>query len=577
MKTDKLNRILPKVSKPYRYIGGEVGERKKNWDDSKVKFCLIYPDIYELGTSHLGLSILYNIVNDEDWMLAERAFVPGLDMASHLKEEGIPLFSLESQKPLRDFDVIGITLPYELTFTNILTILDLAHIPRRSIQRGDSDPVVIGGGSSVFNPEPVADFFDAIVIGDGEDVVLKIGEVVRNNKGKRDAILSGLSDITGVYVPNHFSKKQIKRAHIENLDNAKYPLSPIVPYRSTHERAIVEVARGCKRGCRFCQAGFIYRPWRERSSKDAVRLAIAQLENSGCDVLSFLSLSLSDWGGLSAALQAVDARQSELPFNISMPSLRVEALNDEILKRLGKDRSSSFTLAPEAASELLRRMMNKGNNDEELLASVKKIFELGWHHIKLYFMLGLPGETDEEIFAISALAKRCLSIGREYIRHPNITVSTSTFVHKSHTPFQWAPQISIDETRRKQAILKRDLRGPGLKYKWHNPEMSLLEGIFSRGGRELSKLIERACDLGCRFDAWDEHFRFDLWRQAFEEMKIDVDDYLKECDKDFKFPWDHIFVDLKKEYLWSEWERAKESKLTPMCEIGRCKKCGICK
>ncbi len=569
----EITKILGSVEKPYRYIGGEAGSRKKAWDDAAVRICLAFPDTYEMGMSNVGLSILYNVVNDRPDMLAERAFAPWTDMEAELVKNGLPLFSLESQRPVKDFDVLGVGLPYELSYTNILTILTLSQIPLRAKDRDESHPLVIAGGPSAFNPEPVADFFDAIVLGDGEKTLLQILDLVKE-KRPRDELFKRLSEIDGVYVPSIGNK--VKKAIAWDIENSPYPEKPLVAYAAVHDRIGIEVARGCTRGCRFCQAGFIYRPTRVRTPETATKLALSQLQNCGHEDLSFLSLSLGDYPCLNELLKSVGDSWKGSPINPQFPSLRVESLSDETLNLLGSARHGSFTLAPEAATERMRAAINKGNTDEDLYVSVEKVFAAGWHQIKLYFMIGLPGETLGEIEGIVEMANRCLDIGKKYHGRAEVTVSTSTFVPKSHTPLQWAAQISMDETISKQDYLKRQLRRRGLFYRWHNAKMSFLEGVFSRGDRRLSQVIEHAYQLGARFDAWDDKFDFSIWEKALAEEGIDPSQYLRARNQDEKFPWDHLYTELKRDFLWREYEKSKRGEFTEDCSSGKCTGCGVC-
>ena len=575
----EIREILASVAKPFRYLGGEVGSKARPWDEAGVRVCLAFPEVYEIGMSHLGLSILYDILNKTDGVLAERAFAPWSDMESELRSRGVDLFSLESQRPLRDFDVVGISLAYELTYTNTLGVLSLSGIPLRARDRGEGDPIVIAGGPCAFNPEPVADFFDAIVIGDGEQATVDLVERVRS--GRRDGrsrseIVKSLAEIDGVYVPSLESGRRVGMARVIDMDGAPFPTNPICAYQATQERAAIEVARGCSRGCRFCQAGYAYRPVRQRSGKVAAGLAASAIESTGREDFSFLSLSISDWPPLEGALASVHDACGAMEVNASLPSLRAEALSDGMMRELGRARSGSFTLAPEAATERMRRAINKGNTDADLYGSVERVFAGGWQQVKLYFMLGLPGETDEEVEGIVRMANRCLDIGRKYHRRPNVTVSTSTFVPKPHTPFQWDEQISVEKTLELQRHMKRRLRRPGLYYRWHKAEMSFLEGVLARGGRELADVIERAFENGARFDGWDERFDMSIWEEAFSEAGLDPKDYMNARDVAESMPWDHLGAGPSREFLIRERERAASLVATPDCTEGECSNCGIC-
>jgi len=568
--------ILGSVERPYRYAGGEVGSIAKGWEGSDTRVCLVFPDIYEIGMSHMGMAILYGTINAQEGMLADRAFAPWADMETRLRESGCPLFALESQRPLRDFDVVGVSLAYELTFTNALNVIDLAGIPLRAADRGEGDPLVIAGGPCAFNPMPVAAFFDAIVVGDGEEATLSILRQVRAAKQGgvgRQALLEKLAGIEGVYVPG--AARACGMARVADLEDAIHPRTTVVAHAATQERAAVEVARGCTRGCRFCQAGYIYRPARQRSGQLASNIACDLVRASGREDFSFLSLSLGDWPALGGALREVQNR-CELEVGAQLPSLRAESLGRDVARSLGRARSGSFTLAPEAATERMRFAINKGNTDSDLYRSVESVFAEGWGKVKLYFMVGLPGETDEEIDGIARVARRCLEIGRRHHRRPTVTVSTSTFVPKAHTPFQWEAQIGIERTLEVQRWLKRLLRGPGLQYRWHDAGMSFLEGVLSRGGPELADAIGIAFRRGARFDGWDERFDLELWLSAFEEAGIDPHGYLEERAPDFEFPWERLGAGPSKDFLIRERRRAAGYETTPDCSTGPCSACGIC-
>ena len=574
-----IREILASVDRPFRYVGGEVASRPQDWDRVSVRMCLAFPEVYEMGMSHLGLSILYHIINDRPDFLAERAFAPWTDMEEVLHKHNARLFSLESHRPLADFDLLGFSLSHELTYTNVLNMLGLSNIPWRADDRNGDHPIVIAGGPCTFNPEPVAPFFDAIVIGDGEEIILKIAEVVGRAKrtaANRRQILNELKEIQGVYVPSLGNCSNVGRAVVADINDVPFPIIPVVPHASTQDRLAIEVARGCARGCRFCQAGYIYRPVRQRGGALASDLAVKGLKIRGDERFSFLSLSIGDWSPLEDALSSVHLGCGGMTVNANLPSLRTEALTGPVIDALGRARFGSFTLAPEAGSERMRRFINKGNTNQDLYTSVQKVFESGWHAIKLYFMLGLPGETEEDLEGIVEIANRCRDIGRQHHRRPEVTVSTSTFVPKAHTPFQWERQISIDEVHARQQYLKKRLRGPGLSYRWHDAGKSFLEGVFSRGGQELAPVIEKAYEKGARFDAWEERFDLSRWLSAFDEVGIDPKEYLNERDRDAAFPWDHLGVGPDRDFLWRERERARELAATPDCTTGPCSHCGIC-
>ncbi|MBT3181388.1 MAG: TIGR03960 family B12-binding radical SAM protein [Deltaproteobacteria bacterium] len=576
----KFFEMLCSVNKPYRYIGGELNSRKKAWDSVDIHICLVFPDSYEIGTSHIGLSILYNVANDRDDILAERAFTPWADMEEALSSRGIKLFSLESNRALDEFDILGFSLGYELTYTNVLTVLKSAGIPIYSKDRDESHPLIIAGGPCTYNPEPVAAFFDAIAIGDGEGLVVEISEMAKVSKKEdehRGDLLRRLARISGVYVPSLGNMASgVGRALQCDINSAPYPVHPVVPYATTQMRAAVEVSRGCARGCRFCQAGFIYRPVRQRDSSTVSKIASECILSTGYEEFSFLSLSLGDWAPLESALRQVHEACAPLPVDASLPSLRVESMSDRMLSSMGSSRSGSFTLAPEAGTERMRNLINKGNTDQDLYVSVEKIFKNGWQAVKLYFMIGLPDETQDDLKGIVDIANRCLSIGRKYHRRPDVTVSTSTFVPKAHTPFQWERQISIEEAVEKQAYLKKHLRRPGLHYKWHRAEMSFLEGVFARGGAELADVIAIAHEDGARFDGWDEHFDIGRWRRAFAKRKISPDRYLEGRGNSFEFPWDHLKVGPDKHFLMKERDKARRLQGTLDCVQNECTSCGLC-
>ncbi len=574
---EQIDSLLSKVRRPSRYIDGEVNSVHKDWDGAKVKWCLAFPDVYEVGMSHIGLGIIYDILNACDDTLADRVFTPWTDMESAMRAENVPLWGLESKRSLSEFDIIGITLPYELTYTNILTMLNLAGIPFYAKDRDASHPLIIGGGVGAFNPEPVADLFDAIILGDGEEVVLEISKIVKDLANKPN-ILCALSKIRGIYVPSiHDGSAKVYKAIVSDIDAAEYPKAPVVPFMKViHDRVGIEIQRGCARGCRFCQAGYIYRPVRQRSISRLEELSNCQLQSTGNEDLSFLSLSAGDYEPLPELMKNVAAAHEESWINMNLPSLRVESLTPDILSVMQRTLKGGFTLAPEAATDRLRRVINKGNTEEELLFTIDKIFGIGWRQLKLYFMIGLPTETVDDVKAIAELSHKAYDIGRRYRRDITITVSVSTFIPKPHTPFQWAGQISIAETKQKQDILKGLLRRRGIELKWHHADISFLEGVFSRGDRSLLKVIVNAWNAGARLDAWDEEFKYDVWMTAFKDAGIDPSEYLKPKSLEEKLPWGHLFADIDPEFLKKEYELALQGEITHDCVNGKCSKCGVC-
>ncbi|WP_417909018.1 TIGR03960 family B12-binding radical SAM protein [Candidatus Electronema sp. PJ] len=590
-----LDSILPLVRKPGRYIGGELHAARPDYAAVELAFALIFPDLYEIGTSHQGLQILYHILNREPGLAAERCFCPDTDMEEQLRRHKLPLFSLESRRPLAAFDVIGITLPYELCFSNILTILDLAQIPLRAAERGEDAPLVIGGGSCSMNPEPLADFFDAVVLGDGEEVILEIAAALR--AAKRDGLsrqekLHRLAEIAGVYVPSFFEPQyegqqlkaviplkpgytHIRRRIVPQLPPTELLERPLVPMvKPVHDRLGVEIARGCTRGCRFCQAGMIYRPVRERTVEQVMQLAEQGIQNSGFGELALLSLSTGDYSCLPELLTKLMDRFAEERVSISLPSMRVGTLTPEVIAQIRRVRKTGFTVAPEAGTDRLREVINKGITEADLLAGCRDAFNAGWSVLKFYFMIGLPTETLEDVDAIVDLAARARREASG--KKADINVSVSTFVPKPHTPFQWCSQISLDESKERIQRLMKKLPPKGYKLKWHDPEQCLLEGVFSRGDRRLSRLLEEAWRDGARLDGWNEHFSLARWQQAAERVGIDLEFYLRQRDRSEVLPWDHLSSGVDRSFLEREYERAMERAYTPDCRNQGCQNCGLC-
>jgi len=564
-----------------------------------MNFALVFPDLYEIGTSHFGLQILYSILNNKKEMSAERVFAPGADMEAYLRSADIPIMSLETKRPLQKFDIIGFSLLYELNYTNILNIMDLAKIPFLSKRRDDSHALIIAGGPCTCNPEPVADFFDAMVIGDGERVILEIADAwiewKENLNGGKESLLRKLSKIEGVYIPSFFKAEydrcgfqalrpkysnyaKIKRNIANDLDRLPFPEAPIVPYgKPVHDRLRLEVARGCTRGCRFCQAGMIYRPVRERSAETLLELSEKALGKTGYEDMSLLSLSTGDYECVIPLMQRLMERCESRNIAVSLPSLRAGTLTPKLMSLIKKVRKTGFTIAPEAGSQRLRKFINKNISEKEIIKTVQDSFDLGWQVIKLYFMIGLPSERREDIQGIVDLVKKLSKIKGKKGRWGKINVGVSTFIPKPHTPFQWESQVSLDEAKERINWIKKSLKMPGIKVKWHNPETSMIEGLFARGNRQLSRLLVSAHKKGCKFDSWSDEFDFGLWKEACKDTGVDID-HCNNRKRDLKelLPWDHIDIGVTKEFLKSEWEKAKNLEFTPDCRKGDCNDCGVC-
>lgn len=577
-----LEELLLRVEKPARYIGGEYGlpDVKK---PHRVSFCLCFPDLYEVGMSNLGVQILYDVLNKHPDVVCERCFAPWADFGSLLRENGYPLFSLESRKPLKEFDVVGFSLQYEMCYSTLLYMLDLAGIPFYAAQRDESYPILIAGGPCSVNPEPFAPFFDAVVIGEGEEADLAIALAVADHKGDKRSLLEKLQTIEGVYVPalsdtdegRYAVAPRVKKAVVRDFDAAPLPLHPLVPnLEIIHDRPVVELYRGCYAGCRFCQACFFYRPVRARKVDTVMRAAETLMGHTGAEELGISSLSSGDYPGIKELLAGLQPLAKECGVHLQLPSLRLDSFSEEL--SAGEGRKSSLTFAPEAGTQRLRDVINKNISDEDIERTMRIAFRSGYRAVKLYFMLGLPTETDEDVRGIAAIAR---AVKHYYVqetgrRDVRIVVSTSLFIPKPLTPFQWAAQISREEMERRVALLRQELRTvKGVDYRWHDAGTSYLEGIFARGDRRLANVLERAYQLGVKFDGWSEHFRFDLWQQALAECNVETEAYLGEKQTDERLPWDFIDFGVKREYLEKEYRLALSGVSGSSCKYG-CQGCG---
>jgi len=595
-----LDRILPKVDKPARYTGGEFNSIAKNWEATPFHAVLAFPDIYELGMSNLGLAILYDILNRQPGVLAERVYTPWPDMEAQLRAASVPLYSLETKHPLSEFDLIGFSLPYEQLYTNVLTMLDLGGVPLLASERDERHPIVIAGGHATYNPDPMADFIDAFVIGEGEEVIVEVVETIREIKSRvesgewRAEVLRRLADIPGVYVPRFYDVEYHADGTLAsvtpNVEGVPArvtkritPILPppvtrfIVPFVDvTHNRAVVEIQRGCTRGCRFCHAGMVTRPVRERPVEEILQAIDAMVRETGFEEVALLSLSSSDYSHISELVRAIGDKYSGKHLSISLPSLRIESFSVDLAEMLKEGRQTGFTFAPEAATEAMRRRINKFIPDQQMLDTAREVFARGWRTIKLYFMIGHPDETLDDVQAIADLAKAVLKEGRKiHGKAAQVNIGCSTFVPKPHTPFQWTALDSEESIRAKQSLLKREFRGPGLKLSWTEPEQTLLEAFLSRGDRRLGPVILRAWQLGSKFDAWDEHLNIAAWKQALAEHRLDPEFYARRPRPMAEvFPWDHIDIGVRKKYLAQDYQMSQAGETRVDCRE-RCFACGI--
>lgn len=594
---NRLERILLKVQKPGRYIGGELNSVVKEWDRVKTRLALVFPDIYDIGISNLGLQILYDLVNQRPDALAERAYAPWVDMEGLMRSNGIPLYSLESKHPLADFDILGFSLPYETLYTNTLNLLDLAGIPLRAADRGASDPLIIAGGHACFNPEPMYAFIDAFVIGEGEEVLLEIIDTHQRAKRAgltREAMLLELAGIPGVYVPLFYDVKYqedgtpasitpsvpgVPRTVVKRMV-AKLPPPTtrfLVPNIDVvHNRVSIEVMRGCTRGCRFCQAGMITRPVRERSVDEIVAASQAAVDATGAEELALLSLSSSDYTDIVELVTKIGEKFGDKHLSVSLPSLRIDTVSVALMEKLEDRRSGGFTLAPEAATERMRRIINKYITDEQLLETARQVYSRGWVNIKLYFMIGHPSETIEDVQAIADLCKRVLAEGRKVLGNKaKVHAGVSTFIPKPHTPFQWVSIDTAEQIKAKQTLLMHELRGSAFKLSWTLPEDTLLEGWLSRGDRRMAEVVYSAWKNGTKFDAWQDQRNFDAWTGAFTALKLDPAFYTHRPRRaDEVFPWEHISDTVRRKYLYNDYLRSLSGAIHPDCREN-CDACGI--
>ena len=598
-----LNQILKEVQKPARYIGTEYNSVHKDVSQMKIRFAFCFPDVYEVGMSHLGIKILYHLLNREPDIYCERVFAPWIDMEEKMREHNIPLFSMETKSPLTDFDFVGFTLQYEMCYSNLVNMLDLTGIPALSAERGEDMPFICAGGPCASNPEPLADLVDFFMIGEGEEVMLEVMEAHRAWKASgapKEAFLEAIAKLEGVYVPRFYTvtyqadgtiermepnrpcvPKRVKKRIIHDMDAVFYPERIIVPFMETiHDRITLELFRGCIRGCRFCQAGIIYRPVRERSPKRLLELAEKLIENTGYEEISMSSLSTSDYSALKELTEGLLDLTVSKKINLSLPSLRIDSFSMELMQKVQKVRKSGLTFAPEAGSQRLRDVINKGVTEEDLMRSVSLAFAGGYGGVKLYFMIGLPTETREDVEAIAHLAHKVVQAYRETPKHLRnkglrVTVSASSFVPKPFTPFQWAPQDDIETLRDKQHWIKDQIHDKAISYNWHEATLSVLEGVFARGDRRLGRVLIRAQKLGARFDAWNECFDYDIWMEAFRQEGIDPDFYNKRArDYEEILPWEIIDPGVSREFLERENEKAKRGELTKNCRDA-CAGCGM--
>ena len=600
--------ILLKISQPARYIGGEVNMVKKDPSKVAVRFAMCFPDVYEIGMSHLGIQILYDMFNRRDDVYCERVYSPWMDLDPIMREQKIPLFAVESQDPIKKFDFLGITIQYEMCYTNILQVLELSQIPLHAEDRTEEDPIVIGGGPCTYNPEPIAPFFDLFYMGEGEVVYFDLIDRYKEIKargGSRKEFLEQAAQIPGIYVPgfydvtykedgtieamtpnNPHAPQTVSKQLVMDMSDTWYPEKPVVPYlRATQDRVVLEIMRGCIRGCRFCQAGMVYRPVRERSLEELKRLARTMLKSTGHEEISLSSLSSSDYTKLEGIVNFLIDEFDGKGVNVSLPSLRIDAFSLDVMSKVQDVKKSSLTFAPEAGSQRLRNVINKGLTEENILNGSAEAFKGGWNRVKLYFMLGLPTETVEDMQGIAELSEKVAEVYYDTVpkeqRHGKVqvTASTSFFVPKPFTPFQWAPMCTKEQFLERASIvnhrMKEMLNKRSLRYNWHEADVTVLEGVLARGDRKVAAVIEEAYRQGAIYDSWSEYFNNDIWMKAFETCGVDIDFYTtRERSLDEVFPWDFIDAGVTKDFLKREWANAQAETVTPNCRM-RCSGCGV--